>query len=174
MYFRRYIDPHLKEWKESVRRKPLLLRGARQVGKSRSIRHLGESFAYFAEVNFETRPELRQIFKEVSDVREIVSRLGTLLNIPIVEDKTLLFLDEIQPCPEAIMVLRFFKEDLPALHIIAARSLLDILPVFWVHSEFTPVRTCPCWANKNTVKRKTSPRYTGISPKCFNLVQQRR
>ena len=88
MYFRRYIDSYLKEWKESARRKPLLLRGARQVGKSRSIRHLGESFAYFAEVNFETRPELRQIFKEVSDVREIVSRLGTLLNIPIIEDKT--------------------------------------------------------------------------------------
>ena len=63
MYFRRYIDSYLKEWKESARRKPLLLRGARQVGKSRSIRHLGESFAYFAEVNFETRPELRQIFK---------------------------------------------------------------------------------------------------------------
>lgn len=125
MYFKRHIDSYLKEWKESTRRKPLLLRGARQVGKSYSLRHLGESFEYFAEVNFETRPELRQIFREVSDVKEITSRLGTLLNIPIIENKTLLFLDEIQACPEALHSLWAFKENMPKLHVAAAGSLLE-------------------------------------------------
>lgn len=125
MYFKRHIDPFLKEWKDSSRRKPLLLRGARQVGKSSSLRHLGESFDYFVEVNFETRPELRQIFRAVSDVREIASRLGTLLNTPIEEGKTLLFLDEIQACPEALHSLWAFKEDMPLLHVAAAGSLLE-------------------------------------------------
>ena len=117
MYFKRHIDPYLKEWKENTRRKPLLLRGARQVGKSCSLRHLGESFTHFAEVNFETRPELRQIFREVSDVREITSRLGTLLNVPIIEDKTLLFLDEIQACPEALHSLSLIRSREDTFHV---------------------------------------------------------
>ena len=124
-YFRRQIDAGLQEWKDSVRRKPLLLRGARQVGKSRSLRHLGESFDHFAEVNFEIRPELRNLFREVSDVKEIASRLATLLSIPIVEGKTLLFLDEIQACPEALHSLWAFKENMPGLHVAAAGSLLE-------------------------------------------------
>lgn len=125
VYFKRHIDAPLLEWKNSTRRKPLLLRGARQVGKSQALRHLGESFEYFAEVNFETQPELRNIFREVSDVREIVSRLSTLLNIPIVEGRTLLFLDEIQACPGALHSLWAFKENLPGLHVAAAGSLLE-------------------------------------------------
>ena len=125
MYFERLIDPYLKEWKESTRRKPLLLRGARQVGKSSSIRRLGEQFDHFAEVNFETRPELRQIFRDVHDVREIAMRLGTLLGVPIVEGRTLLFLDEIQACPEALHSLWAFKENMPGLHVAAAGSLLE-------------------------------------------------
>ena len=125
MYFRRHIDSYLKEWKESPRRKPLLLRGARQVGKSCSLRHLGESFEHFAEVNFETRPELRQIFSEISNVKEITSRLSALLNIPIIEGKTLLFFDEVQACPEALHCLWAFKEDMPKLHVAAAGSLLE-------------------------------------------------
>ena len=185
MYFRRYIDSYLKEWKESARRKPLLLRGARQVGKSRSIRHLGESFAYFAEVNFETRPELRQIFKEVSDVREIVSRLGTLLNIPIVEDKTLLFLDEIQACPEALHSLWAFKENMPGLHVAAAGSLLEFtlkeMPSFGVgrirsmfmypmsFDEFLMASGLDSWI---TVKNKADYQHP-LSPELHQaLVQQ--
>lgn len=125
MYFDRHIDPFLKEWKESPRRKPLLLRGARQVGKSSSLRHLGESFDYFVEVNFETRRELKQIFQEVSDVHEIATRLGTLTNTPIVEGKTLLFFDEVQACPEALHSLWAFKENMPGLHVAAAGSLLE-------------------------------------------------
>lgn len=125
MYFNRLIDPHLHEWKESPRRKPLLLRGARQVGKSSSIRHLGESFEHFVEVNFETRREFRQIFRETSDVREIASRIAALTGVPVAEERTLLFLDEIQACPEALHSLWAFKEDMPLLHVAAAGSLLE-------------------------------------------------
>ena len=125
MYFKRNIDHYLLEWKNSQRRKPLLVRGARQVGKSSSIRHLGESFDYFVEINFETRPEYRQIFIDNKNVIDIVSRLSLLAGIPIVENKTLLFLDEVQSCPEALHCLWAFKEDMPNLHVVAAGSLLE-------------------------------------------------
>ncbi len=125
MYYSRNIDPWLVEWKESPRRKPLLLRGARQVGKSRSIRHLGESFEHFAEVNFELQPQLRQVFEDITDIREIVSRLSTILNCTIEEGRTLLFLDEIQACPKALHSLWSFKEQMPGLHVAAAGSLLE-------------------------------------------------
>lgn len=102
-----------------------MVRGARQVGKSSSIRHLGESFDYFVEINFETRPEYRQIFIDNKNVIDIVSRLSLLAGIPIVENKTLLFLDEVQSCPEALHCLWAFKEDMPNLHVVAAGSLLE-------------------------------------------------
>ncbi len=125
MYYRRTIDTYLNEWKSGTRRKPLLLRGVRQVGKSRSIKHLGEQFATYAEVNFEKRPEFKNIFEETSDVHEIVSRIGALLNVDITPGKTLLFLDEIQACPRALHSLWSFKEDFPGLHVVAAGSLLE-------------------------------------------------
>ena len=125
MYYKRHIDRYLQEWKNSPRLKPLLLRGARQVGKSWSLRHLGESFEHFAEINFELQPEFKVIFKELSDVKEIISRISTLLNVPIIEGKTLLFLDEIQSCPEALHCLWSFKENMPKLHVAAAGSLLE-------------------------------------------------
>lgn len=124
-YYQRHIDQHLAEWKENARRKPLLLRGARQVGKSCSLRHLGKSFDHYLEVNFEKRRELRLVFQETSNVREIVSRLGALMGVDIVEGKTLLVLDEIQACPEALHSLWAFKEDMPGLHVAAAGSLLE-------------------------------------------------
>ncbi len=125
MYFKRHIDAALLEWKSSRTLKPLLLRGARQVGKSRSVRHLGETFEYYAEINFELRPEAKLIFQELTDVKEIVARLSVLLNIPIEAGKTLLFLDEIQSCPQAIHSLWAFKENMPDLHVAAAGSLLE-------------------------------------------------
>jgi len=68
-------------WHTAQIHKPMLLRGARQVGKSSSVRHLGESFDYYIEVNFEKRPELKQLFAETRDVREITARLGQLYGI---------------------------------------------------------------------------------------------
>lgn len=125
MYYSRNIDKHLLEWKNSAKHKPLLLRGARQVGKSSAIQHLGESFEYFIEVNFEKRKDLKRIFEETNGVKEIANRLSTLFNTPIIPGRTLLFIDEIQDCPEAIQSLWAFKEDYPELHVAAAGSLLE-------------------------------------------------
>lgn len=142
-YIQRNIDKTLLEWKESVVHKPLLLRGARQVGKSSAVRHLGSSFQYFAEVNFERDKAVATFFKDNLDVQLIASKISNYLQVPVLPGKTLLFLDEIQACPEAIMALRFFKEDYPELHVVAAGSLLELalqeLPTFGVgriHSVF--------------------------------------
>ncbi|MEE0926748.1 MAG: AAA family ATPase, partial [Bacteroidales bacterium] len=121
----------------------ILLRGARQVGKSTAVRHLGESFESYVEINFEKQPEYKALFKENLDVKRIIPQMSAISGKSIQPKVTLLFLDEIQECPEAIMALRFFKEDMPDLHIIAAGSLLefalDELPTFGVgriHSMF--------------------------------------
>lgn len=124
-YIPRHIDKYLLEWKEDKHRKPLLLRGARQVGKSSTIRHLGKSFKFFLEINLEKRPDARPIFETVSDVHEIAERLAILTGVPIIPGETLLFIDEIQFSPDAIRMLRYFKEDYPELHVIAAGSLLE-------------------------------------------------
>ncbi|MDE6295000.1 MAG: AAA family ATPase, partial [Muribaculaceae bacterium] len=124
-YFRRRIDDELLEWKKSLRRKPLLVRGARQVGKSRSIRHLGETFSYYLEVNFETNPDLKSVFEQEHDVKKICDSLSIIFSTPVRSGETLLFLDEIQACPEALKSLWSFKENLPELHVVAAGSLLE-------------------------------------------------
>ena len=142
-YITRIIDKYLIEWKDDSTHKPLLLRGARQVGKSSAARHLGKQFKYFAEINFERQKEAKTFFMGDFDVKLIANKLARYIDVPIEPGKTLLFLDEIQDCPEAIMALRFFKEDYPDLHVIAAGSLLEFalenLPTFGVgriHSLF--------------------------------------
>ena len=135
-YYKRHIDEKLQEWKVAPRRKPLLVRGARQVGKSTAIREFGKSFRYFVEINLERQPDLRQLFTENIDVKKTCEKLSGTLHVPIVPEETLLFIDEIQVCQEAIMALRYFKEDYPELHVIAAGSLLEFaleeLPSFGV------------------------------------------
>lgn len=142
-YIARNIDLQLLAWKESPMRKPLLIRGARQVGKSSAIRHLGKEFKYFAEVNFERNKSIKTFFAGDIDVHTITQKIATYMNVPIKAGETLLFFDEIQECPEAIMALRFFKEEYPDLHVVAAGSLLEFtleeLPTFGVgriHSLF--------------------------------------
>lgn len=142
-YIKRNIDQQLILWKEEPLRKPLLLRGARQVGKSSAVRHFGKEFTYFAEVNFERHKAVKSFFQGDIDVHLIAQKIANYINVPIEGGKTLLFLDEIQECPEAIMALRFFKEDYPELHVVAAGSLLEFtlqdLPTFGVgriHSLF--------------------------------------
>lgn len=118
------------------RRKPLLVRGARQVGKSTAIREFGKTFKYFVEINLEKQPTLKQLFAEDIDVKRTCDKLSGTLSIPIIPGETLLFIDEIQVSKEAIMSLRYFKEDYPELHVIAAGSLLEFtleeLPSFGV------------------------------------------
>lgn len=124
-YLTRNIDTELLKWKDSTRRKPLILRGARQVGKSRAIRHLGETFKHYLEINLEAEKDLCKLFEETTDVRELSQRLGTVHNVPIIPGETLLFIDEIQNCPAALKSLWFFKENYPELHVVAAGSLLE-------------------------------------------------
>lgn len=143
MYCPRFIDTYLSEWASRKEHKPLLLRGARQVGKSTAVRHLGKSFEHYLEINFEKQPSYMSLFHGDIDVKRIVPQIAAMSGEQILPGKTLLFLDEIQTCPAAIMALRFFKEDLPELHVIAAGSLLEFaleeLPTFGVgriHSMF--------------------------------------
>jgi hypothetical protein len=136
MYYKRIIDNYLSEWAARPSHKPILLRGARQVGKSTAVRHLGEQFKYFVEINLEKQPDYKVLFSEDLQVNRIVPQMSAMSGIPIVPGETLLFIDEIQDCQEAIMALRFFKEDMPDLHVIAAGSLLefvlDDIPTFGV------------------------------------------
>ncbi|MDE6027776.1 MAG: AAA family ATPase [Muribaculaceae bacterium] len=124
-YFKRRIDQHLSAWKNSRNRKPLLVRGARQIGKSCSVRNFAKNFKYFIEVNFEKRKDLITLFENEYDVDIICQRLGILYSTPIIPGETLLFLDEIQASEAAIESLWFFKENMPDLHVIAAGSLLE-------------------------------------------------
>ena len=124
-YLSRNIDAELLKWKKSLRRKPLLVRGARQVGKSWAIRHLGQSFKYYLEINLEEEKDLCRLFDEISDVKELSQRLGAVHNVPVIPGETLLFIDEIQICPSALKSLWFFKENYQDLHVVAAGSLLE-------------------------------------------------
>lgn len=122
---KRIIDHFLRQWKTDSLRKPLLLRGARQVGKTYSVRQFGTSFAGFVEINLESQPKVRTIFEHDLDVHRILRELSIIAGKPIVPGSTLLFLDEIQAFPQAINALRYFYEMIPQLHVIAAGSLLD-------------------------------------------------
>lgn len=136
MYHERIIDRYLSEWATRPVHKPILLRGARQVGKSTAVRHLGESFKYYVEINLEKQSNYIDLFKKDLDVTRIVPQMAAMCGTPIVSNETLLFIDEIQESQKAIMALRYFKEDMPNLHVIAAGSLLefvlDEIPTFGV------------------------------------------
>lgn len=125
MYVKRRIDLALAQWQADSEHKPLLLRGARQTGKTTAVRQLGKRFKYFAEVNLEADRQVHAFFGDRLEIAEIVRNLEIHLNCRIVPGETLLFLDEIQACPRAISALRFFYEQLPELHVAAAGSLLE-------------------------------------------------
>ncbi len=135
-YFSRNIDKSLETWKHASNRKPLLLRGARQVGKSSAARYLGASFKYFIEINLEKHDAIKALFTSDIDVKKFCTQLSSIINTPIIAGQTLLFIDEIQGVQKAISYLRYFYEDFPELHVIAAGSLLEFalneLPSFGV------------------------------------------
>jgi len=135
-YFKRSIDIDLSNWISDTNRKPLLLRGARQVGKSSAVRQLSTEFEYYIEVNFEEHNTVIQFFEGDLTPSKICENLSVYFKTPIIAGKTLLFFDEIQSCPKAISSLRFFYEKFPELHVIAAGSLLEFalqsLPSFGV------------------------------------------
>lgn len=122
----RAIENELKKWHKEDKPHPLLIRGARQVGKSYTIEKFGkENFKEFILINFEHEPELKNIFNETLDPQKIFKQIYAYKNKNISIGKTLLFFDEIQECPQAILALRYFYEKAPGLHVIGAGSLLD-------------------------------------------------
>ncbi len=126
-----------KKWLVSSRRKPLVIRGARQVGKTWAVRHLAETAEMkLIEFNFEKTPALATLF-ESNSPQEIVKRIEQRFSLKIDPKKTILFLDEIQAKPELFAKLRWFYEDMPQLPVIAAGSLLEF--VLGAHSMSMPV-----------------------------------
>jgi len=122
---KRILEQQLINWKNSERRKPLILRGARQVGKTWLVENvLAKEFESFVKIDLEKRSDLHVHFEQDLDPGKILSYLE-LTTGRIIPGKTLLFLDEIQACPRAIMALRYFFEEMPELHVIAAGSLLE-------------------------------------------------
>ena len=119
---KRIIDHFLLQWKHDGGRKPLLIRGARQIGKTYSVRQLGATYSDFVEINLELKTEVFDVFEKDLDPARICRELSLIAKRPIVPGKTLLFLDEIQIAPRAITALRYFYELLPELHVIAAGS----------------------------------------------------
>jgi predicted AAA+ superfamily ATPase len=122
----RFIEDDLLEWKNSTIMTPLIIRGARQVGKTYVIEKFARNnFSNFIKVNFEFDKDYKNYFKKNLDPHKFLAALSLDKNMKIEPGKTLIFFDEIQECPEAIQALRYFYEELPKLHIIAAGSLLE-------------------------------------------------
>lgn len=130
----RFALDYLKAWKSKANRKPLIIRGARQVGKSYLAHGFGtENFHNIAELNFERDMELASLFAS-KDPKKIIQLLELRLNTSIQAGKTLLFLDEIQSAPSVLSTLRYFHEEMPDLHVMAAGSLLEFALENFEHS----------------------------------------
>lgn len=115
----------LATWRTDQYRKPLIIKGSRQTGKSWLVDTLGQSFEHYVTINFEKDPAIAEYFKENLNLNTLLDKLSIYANQKIIPGKTLLFLDEIQACEKALKSLQHFKEELPDLHVIAAGSLLD-------------------------------------------------
>lgn len=120
------IDTFLK-WKEDADRKPILLKGARQIGKTWAMEAFGkEAFEFCAKFDFDRQPELKSVFQTTKNPERILKELSLYTEVPLVAGKTLIVFDEIQECEEALNSLKYFYEDAPEYHIIAAGSLLGV------------------------------------------------
>lgn len=122
---KRIAEQSLSEWKDRPGRKPLILRGARQVGKTYLVEHWGaEHFESIVTIDLERERDLHGLFS-LSDPKRLLDELSVVKGQKVTPGKTLLFLDEIQACPPALAILRYFHELMPELHVVAAGSLLD-------------------------------------------------
>jgi predicted AAA+ superfamily ATPase len=187
-YFFRNIDSELLAWSKTKNRRVLLLRGARQVGKSSAVRHLGKSFKNYVEINFEDADErVKELFRPGISPQEICMKLSALTLTPIVAGETLLFLDEIQAHIPAISKLRFFYEKYPELHVIAAGSLLEFaleeLPSFGVgriasiflypfsFSEFLIASGKKLWVDEIEKASPQNPLFEGLHVQLLTQMQ---
>lgn len=127
MNIQRDILDHLQLWKDDENRKPILLKGARQTGKTWIMKEFGRAyFDHVAEFNFDKVVELNSIFEKTKDVKRILKELALYTDVPIEPGKTLIIFDEIQMSEGALNSLKYFHEDAPDYHIIAAGSLLGV------------------------------------------------
>jgi predicted AAA+ superfamily ATPase len=124
--FHRIAIERLELWSKSSNRKPLVLRGARQVGKTTLIQLFSKNFTEFVSLNLE-KPNEKAIFENSESITELISSLFFLKNIPLDASKVLIFIDEIQNSPKAVEWLRYFYEDAPQYYVVAAGSLLESL-----------------------------------------------
>ena len=117
----------LEEWKQSPRRKPLILNGLRQVGKTYALQHFGAAaYTNTAYLNFEKDQRLGQYFDETLDPNQLVKLLSIHTEVQIDPHATLLIFDEVQECPKALNSLKYFCEEAPDIHVAAAGSLLGV------------------------------------------------
>lgn len=124
---KRDIFKQLNEWKQSPRRKPLVLNGARQVGKTYSLKHFGKtSYKNTIYLNFEKDEKLAQYFEETLDPKQLIKIFSIHAEMDIEPDETLLIFDEIQNCPKALNSLKYFCEEANDYHVVAAGSLLGV------------------------------------------------
>ncbi len=127
MKIERDIIQTFKKWKDDPERKPVLLHGARQIGKTWIIEEFGkECFEYSVHFDFDRQPELKSAFQKSKEPERIIKELSLYCEDPITAGKTLIIFDEIQECEEALNSLKYFCEDAPQYHIIAAGSLLGV------------------------------------------------
>ncbi|MCL2798148.1 MAG: AAA family ATPase [Firmicutes bacterium] len=124
----RFILSQLIAWKDSKKRKPLVLRGARQTGKTWIMKEFGRlHFENFVCFNFDENEELKQLFETTKDVGRLIEQLSLIADAPIKPQSTLIIFDEVQECSHALNSLKYFKENAPEYAVIAAGSLLGIL-----------------------------------------------
>ena len=127
MEIRRDIIEQFKAWKNTPERKPILLKGARQIGKTWAMETFGrEAFDYYVKFDFDRQPELKSVFQISKSPERIIKELALYTEVPIIAGQTLIIFDEIQECEEALNSLKYFYEDAPQYHIIAAGSLLGV------------------------------------------------
>lgn len=118
----------LKLWKEDIERKPLILKGARQVGKTYLLKEFAKNYyKNFVYINFDTEEQIKDIFKKSKDPQRIITELSLVKDLKIEPKHTLIIFDEVQECPEALNSLKYFYEEANQYHITAAGSLLGTL-----------------------------------------------
>jgi Predicted ATPase (AAA+ superfamily) len=127
MQIKRELLLSLSQWKDDPYRKPLILQGARQVGKTWVLREFGKTaFDDLAEFNFDENPDLKRFFETTKDVKRILQNLSLVHGRKIDPQKTLILFDEIQECPNALNSLKYFCEKAPEYHVVCAGSLLGV------------------------------------------------
>ena len=124
----RTILNELRKWKQSEHRLPLIINGARQVGKTWILQHFGKTeYKHLAYINFDNRDSRTDSLFQDYNIRRILTLVEAIAKVPVVPEETLIVFDEIQEVPQGLGVLKYFAEDAPEYHVAVAGSLLGIM-----------------------------------------------